>query len=131
MCKDIINRTAIFYEFIGTFLLTLTLSEVGVWGRESSSTPLHFDALVAFFTLWYLVVVTGRISYAQFNPALTIAWMLRSKKGHFKICKYGIPYLFAQYLGALCGALIVWWAKGSVAYPSVPENSNNAKAIVF
>ncbi len=58
-----INCSAIFYELLGTMFLAMNLSGAGVWAK-SDSGPLHLDALVAFFTLWYLVILTGRVSFA-------------------------------------------------------------------
>lgn len=78
------------------------------------------DALVAFFTLWYLVILTGRVSAAQFNSALTVVWMFRSAKGHFTRLRYGMPYLICEIIGAFLGAFMVWWVKGEVSSPSIP-----------
>ena len=110
--------------------LALNLSAAGVWATRNNG-DLHFDAIVAFFTLWYLVILTGRVSYAQFNPALTLVWLFRSQKGHFTRLRYGFPYFAAEFIGAILGGLIVWWIKDQVGYPSIPDNSNVAKACVF
>ncbi len=107
------------------------LSGASVWARQAGTAPLHFDAISAFFTLWYLVLLTGRVSFAQFNPALTLVWIIRSQRGHFARLRYGLPYFFAQFAGAFAGALFVWWAKGEVAFPSVPSDSSLARACVY
>ena len=73
----------------------------------------------------------GRVSYAQFNPTLTLVWLLRSAKGHFTRVRFGLPYLFAEVSGAILGALVVWWIKGQVNYPALPSDSNVYKACVY
>ena len=117
--NKLLNCSAVFYEFLGTVFLALNLSAAGVWARNNSG-DLHLDAIVAFFTIWYLVILTGRVSFAQFNSALTLVWLCRSEKGHFTRLRYGLPILFAEMLGGFFGALLVWWVKGEVAYPAIP-----------
>lgn len=75
--SKVLNCTAVFYEAFGTMFLALNLSAAGVWASRNDGA-LHFDGLVAFFTLWYLVILTGRVSFAQFNPALTLVWLFRT-----------------------------------------------------
>lgn len=90
-----VNLTAILYEVFGTMFLTMSIAGSGQWAANSGGSPLHMTGLVAMFTLWYLVVMLGRVSFSMLNGALTIAFILRSKKGHFSTLRYGVPYLIS------------------------------------
>ena len=75
--------------------LTMNIAGSGQWAINSGGQPLHMTGLVAMFTLWYLVVMLGRVSFSMLNSALTIAFILRSQKGHFSTMRYGVPYILA------------------------------------
>ena len=87
-------------ELFGTFVFTLLF--------ETHSQP------VILIGLWVLTIFAWKISAAQLNPAVTLAFMFRhdSKKIHASM---GINMMIAQvagaYLGALYWTFVSWGSK--------------------
>ncbi len=88
-------------EFIGTFFLVLTIGLVVVNG-----TPMAPIAIGA--VLMVLVFMGGHVSGAHYNPAVSLALLIRKEmeKADFA------PYVAAQVLGAAGAALLVSYLKG-------------------
>lgn len=82
-------------EFIGTFFLVLT---VGLTGN-----PLAIGA-----ALMVMIYAGGHISGAHYNPAVTLAVLLRGKISGSE----AIIYMVAQLVAAIAAALIVIVFKG-------------------
>jgi len=61
---------------------------------------------VLLLGLWILTIFCWKISSAQLNPAVTLAFMVRrdSKKVHFSM---GLLIMAAQFAGAFGGALLM------------------------
>jgi hypothetical protein len=79
-------------EFTGTLLLTMFFS-------TNSST-------IILLGLWILNIFFMKISGSHFNPAVTLAFMLR--KDDLKMpWKIGFSYMVAQMLGGFVGALLL------------------------
>lgn len=76
-------------EFIGTFFLVLGAAMYGAVG--------------ATLCLMVMIYAGGHISGAHFNPAVTLAMMIRGKA----TSKEAIPYWIAQFAGGIVAALIV------------------------
>lgn len=83
------------FELLGTMLLT------GLWCACFFAADLC-GLLCGFFIL---LIFSARISGSHFNPAVTLAFMLRKDTGRFSR-KLGICYILFQYLGAFLGSLI-------------------------
>lgn len=81
-------------EFIGTFFLVLTIGLTV--GAGSPFAPLAIGA-----ALMIMVYMGGHISGAHYNPAVTLAVLVRGK---IKAAEAGI-YMVAQILGAIVAAL--------------------------
>jgi aquaporin Z len=83
-------------EFIGTFFLVFT---VGIAVR--SQAPFAPFAIGAI--LMVMIFAGGHISGGHFNPAVTLAALLRGR------CEpaLAVPYWIAQFLAAFCAALLV------------------------
>ena len=64
--------------------------------------------------MWVLTIFGQRISGAHYNPALSVAHMLRKDVGTFPRL-LAIAYVVAQILGAFAGALIAWFLIGNQA----------------
>ena len=64
------------------------------------------DQGVLLLGLWILTIFCWKISSAQLNPAVTLAFMVRrdSKKLHFSM---GLLIMAAQFAGAFGGALLM------------------------
>ncbi|MCX2739797.1 MIP/aquaporin family protein [Pontibacter anaerobius] len=100
--------TAFTAEFIGTMLLILmgngVVANVVLKGTKGSNS-----GWIVITTGWALSVYTGVViaapySGAHLNPAVTLALALAGK---FSWQGVG-PYMLAQLLGAMTGALLVW-----------------------
>ena len=81
-------------EFIGTFFVVLTIGLTVVGG-----TPLAPLAIGAALVI--MVYMGGHVSGAHYNPAVTLAVMLRGKLE----AREAVPYMLAQLAGAVVAAL--------------------------
>lgn len=105
-------------EFLGTMILLLfgigVVAQVVAGGsalgdHNSISWAWGFGVVLGVYT-------AARISGAHLNPAVTIA-LAAFRKFPWKSV---VPYIFAQVLGAFCGALLVRWAYNSVLHNADP-----------
>ena len=95
-------------EFIGTFFLVFT---IGMAVRSCS--PLAPLAIAA--SLMAMIFAGGHISGAHFNPAVTLAVLIRGR------CPKGqvILYLGAQFLAAITAAVLTNRIVGKAAVPAL------------
>ena len=84
-------------EFIGTFFLVLTIGLTG-------------DPIAIGTMLMVMVYMGGHISGAHYNPAVSIAMIIR---GLLSV-KEAINYILSQLAGAILAALLVNWLGGEV-----------------
>lgn len=91
-------------ECIGTFFLLLTIGLTVIPGSAGVIAPLAIGSV-----LMVMVYAGGHISGAHYNPAVTLAVLIRGK------CTMAdVPvYLTAQILGAAAGALTAQFLVGS------------------
>ena len=92
-------------EFIGTFFLVLTIGLTG-------------DPIAIGTMLMVMVYMGGHISGAHYNPAVSIAMIIR---GLLSV-KEAINYILSQLAGAILAALLVNWLGGAVM-EIVPSDS--------
>jgi aquaporin Z len=95
-------------EFIGTFFLVLTIGLTVLGG-----TPLAPLAIGA--SLMIMVYMGGHVSGGHFNPAVSLAVLMRGKMasaGEF------IGYVVSQCAGALVAALAVYFIAGRTFAPA-------------
>lgn len=71
--------------------------------------------MALLLTLWVLTIFGLQISGAHYNPAVSLAYMLRKDVGRFPRV-LGLAYMGAQVAGAYIGALIAWF----LLLPSLP-----------
>jgi len=92
-------------EAIGTFFLVLTIGLSVLSGSDWA--PLAIGS-----ALMVMVYMGGHVSGAHYNPAVSLAVMLRGKlaPGDFA------PYLIAQFVGAIAAALVVLWVTGKTLH---------------
>jgi aquaporin Z len=84
-------------EFIGTFFLVLTIGLTG-------------DPIAIGTMLMVMVYMGGHISGAHYNPAVSIAMIIR---GLLSV-KEAINYILSQLAGAILAALLVNWLGGAI-----------------
>jgi aquaporin Z len=94
-------------ELIGTFFLVFTIGMTAVSG--SAAAPLAIGA-----TLMVMVYMGGHVSGAHYNPAVTLAVLMRGAMSTSDV----IPYLVAQLLGATLAAATVFLLTGSTFAPA-------------
>ena len=81
------------FEFFGTMWLVIFQRMLG-------------GSFTFIYAYWILIGFGLRISGAHYNPAITIAFMLKNKKmGNFSRW-LGLAYIIAQFIGGLCGGLL-------------------------
>lgn len=99
-------------EFIGTFFLVLVIG--------LSGNPLAIGSI-----LMVMVYMGGHISGAHYNPAVTLAVMMRKKIGSTEAVMYGV----AQVVGALLAALFVYLLTKQTFGPAPKEGYNILKPL--
>ena len=100
--------TAFLAEFVGTATLILLGNGV-VANVVLKDTKGHNGGWIVITTGWALAVYVGVViatpfSGAHLNPAVTIAMAVAGKLAWTSV----LPYITAQLLGAMTGALLVW-----------------------
>ena len=102
-------------EFFGTFVLlllglgTCAVNTVGLPGSGRQTVPFGPDNWLINIFGWAFAVmlaayVSGGISGAHFNPAVTLAFAVARKFDWRNV----IPYWVAQLAGAFCAAAAVY-----------------------
>ncbi|PTR02144.1 aquaporin Z [Nitrosomonas nitrosa] len=91
-------------EFIGTFFLVLTIGLTVIPGNAAIAAPLTIGSV-----LMVMVYAGGHISGAHYNPAVTLAVMLR---GRCSIAETPL-YMIAQVLGAVAAAFVAKFLVGT------------------
>ena len=100
-------------EFIGTFLLVLTIGCTVVGAIPGVIAPLAIGA-----ALMIMVYAGGHISGGHYNPAVTLGVLIRGK---IKVAD-AVPYMVSQLLAAAAAAVTVKFLRaGVVITPMVPK----------
>jgi len=84
-------------EFIGTFFLVLVIG-MTVTGGKGDFAPLAIGSV-----LMCMVFAGAHISGAHYNPAVTLAVLLRGRIS----LRESLPYMIVQIIGAIAAAAIV------------------------
>lgn len=100
-------------EFIGTFFLVFTIAVSG--------NPVAIGAI-----LIAMVYMAAYISGAHFNPAVTLAVLMRGKINKAEALRYMLVQVIA---GAVAGG-VFWWMAGQPFLPSPSESLPFAVAFV-
>ena len=99
-------------EFIGTFFLVLAA------GFASGDLAV----LVIASALMVMIYAGGHISGAHYNPAVTLAVLIRGRIG----ASEALVYMVSQLMGAVAAALIVGFFKDVPAEPMVLHDKTRA-----
>jgi len=94
--KDLFKKCLV--EFIGTFFLVFTVGSAVVLGGEGV-----IPAISIGFILMVMVYAGGHISGGHYNPAVSLAALIRGALPPKDL----IPYWIAQIFGAACAAYLV------------------------
>lgn len=98
-------------EFVGTAFLVATIGFAGL--HAATMAPLVIGAALAV-----LVYMGGHVSGANYNPAVSLALVVRGKLTFFDF----LPYLAAQVGGAFTGAALVFTLTGHNFGPTPATN---------
>ena len=93
------------FEFLGTMFLTITFNATALQFKSETFVGQQVALLLA---LWVMIIFGMNISGAHYNPAVSLAYMLRKDVGRYPRV-LGIAYMFSQLLGAILGAFISWF----------------------
>lgn len=98
-------------EFIGTFFLVLTIGAVVI---GASAEAALFAPIAIGIALAVMVYAGGHVSGGHYNPAVSLAALLRGRLSAAELPGYWI----AQIAGGLAGAFAACWLKGCPALPA-------------
>jgi aquaporin Z len=101
-------------EFVGTFFLVLTIGLCVLGGTPMA--PLAIGA-----SLMVMVYMGGHVSGGHYNPAVSLAVLLRGKLQPRDVA----PYMVAQVVGAVAAAVVVYVVLGRTFAPA-PGNGASA-----
>lgn len=104
-------------ELIGTFFLVFVIGATAAWHTQTTIAPIAIG-----FTLMVMVYAGGYISGAHYNPAVSLAAVIR---GALDWKQFGY-YAIAQIIGGVfAGLLVSWMAGGFAAAPKEAYNFVN------
>ncbi len=89
-------------EFIGTFFLVLTVGMVVIGGR------IEFAPIAIGSALMVMIFAGGHISGAHYNPAVTLAVLVRGKI----TVSEAVPYMIVQVIGGIAASFVVTFLLG-------------------
>jgi aquaporin Z len=107
-------------EFVGTFFLVLTVG-LSVLGG-SPMAPVAIGA-----SLMVMVYMGGHVSGGHYNPAVTLAVLLRGKLQARDV----IPYMLAQVAGAFVAAAVVYVIVGRTFAPAPGPDASVVAALLI
>lgn len=105
-------------EFLGTFFLVLTIGLTVCQGVAMA--PLAIGC-----ALMIMVYMGGHISGAHYNPAVSLAAMMRGAMSSVDL----IPYWISQVAGSLAAALVVAVIFGGIGGPAAVEAESAMNAV--
>jgi aquaporin Z len=106
-------------EFIGTFFLVLTIGLAVLGGTPMA--PLAIGA-----SLMVMVYMGGHVSGGHYNPAVSLAVLLRGKLTPRDVA----PYMAMQVLGALAAAATVYVVLGQTFAPAPADTASALSAVL-
>lgn len=107
-------------EFIGTFFLTFTVGMV-VLGGKGDFAPLAIGSV-----LMVMIFAGGHISGGHYNPAVTLAVLLRGKI----TLSDAIPYMIVQIFGAaVASGAVMYFLNDKIPDIALPV-TDNPKALL-
>ena len=108
------NFRAVFAEFLGTGLLVAAVIGSGIMASNLSGdllVALIANGISTVLVLGVLILTLGPVSGGHFNPVVSIALAIDQR---FKAVRV-VPYLVAQFAGAIAGAMLANVMFGSAA----------------
>ena len=100
-------------EFIGTFFLVLVVALTG-------------NAAAIGVTLMVMIFAGGHISGGHYNPAVTLAVLIRGKV----TSRDAIMYMVVQIIAAVAAAFVAKWYAGDMGVTTMDLSGKVAKAFI-
>jgi aquaporin Z len=107
-------------EFIGTFFLVLTIGMVVIGGKGD------FAPIAIGSALMVMIFAGGHISGAHYNPAVTLAVLLRGKISLTE----AIGYMVVQISGAVIASVVVMYLLNDKIPEMAVEMTNSTKGLL-
>ena len=107
-------------EFIGTFFLVLTIGMVVIGGKGD------FAPLAIGSSLMVMIFAGGHISGGHYNPAVTLAVLLRGKISMID----AILYMIVQISGAVIASVVVSYLLNDKVPEMAVEMTNTSKGLL-
>jgi len=105
-------------EFIGTFFLVFTIALAVASGSDMAP-------IAIWVILMVMVYMGGHISWAHYNPAVTLGLLLRKKIS----MNESVMYWISQVLGSLVAVAIAAGITGGALVPALWEGVSSAGGI--
>jgi aquaporin Z len=107
-------------EFIGTFFLVLTIGFM-VLGNAALAPALAIGSI-----LMVMVYMGGHVSGAHYNPAVSLALLLRKKMPSSDF----VPYIISQVAGAIVASIVVYMVLGKTFAPAPGDGVSSFGAVL-
>jgi len=107
-------------EFIGTFFLVFVIGMVVLRGKGD------FVPLAIGSGLMVMIFAGGHISGAHYNPAVTLAVLLRGKISGAE----AVGYMIVQFIGAIVASLVVMYLMNDKIPEQPIEMANTTKGLL-
>ena len=108
-------------EFLGTFFLVLTVGLTVLNG--SPLAPLAIGS-----SLMIMVYMGGHVSGGHYNPAVSLAVLLRGKMASVQEF---VGYVVSQVVGAVVAALVVYNVTGKTFAPAPADTATTSAALLI
>lgn len=110
-------------ELIGTFFLVFT---IGMATQTNVIVQTGLPPIAIGSILMVMVYMGGHISGAHYNPAVSIAMLIRGKLSVVDL----VPYIIAQLVGAFAAAAVVYFIHDKTFGPAPASGINDIKALL-
>jgi len=111
-------------EFLGTAFLLATVIGSGIMGETlangNTAVALLGNTIPTGAILFVLITILGPISGAHFNPAVTIAFLIRGELS----ARDGVAFIVVQIIGGILGV----WAAHAMFDMSILQTSTKLRA---
>lgn len=106
-------------EFLGTLFLVLTIGLCVTGGVAMAPLAIGTGLMV-------MVYMGGHVSGAHYNPAVSVALVMRGKLPGSEL----VPYIVAQLLGAVVASLLVYVITGQTFAPAPAPTASVTAALL-
>ena len=121
MSKELMAKC--FVEMVGTTLLAFTVATAAVKAGDYAGVGIGSALMCAIYA-------GGHISGAHFNPAVTLACVVRQCCDPKEAVSYVVSQIIGGYVGGLFGALAMGVEIGTIGHPAVAAGVGSGSALL-